>query len=144
MKDQIASVGIAAAQALAPVFILLLGLVAKRLHDLISTKVNNERLAGILSRLNDTAWIAINQVANTMASKLDPANPAKGLEDAKAAALDVLKTHLGQRGLDEIKSVLGLNGADLEKVLVSYIEARVHVVNNQRSITPTPLLGGAQ
>jgi hypothetical protein len=144
MKEQLASIGITALQVLSPVFIALLGLVAKKLHDLIAARVRNEKLNGILTRLNDTAWTVVTEVEQTIVSKLDPKNPAVGLAAAKAAALANLKTHLGRRGLDELKRILGIADTDLETVLVSYIESKVHAVNQMRPLKALVVPGGAQ
>lgn len=135
MKEQLGSIGITALQVLAPVFLALLGLLAKKAHDLIAAKVKNETVKGILDRLDDTALTVVQEVEQTVVSKLDPTKP---LPDngaaAKAAAIASLKTHLGQKGLDEIKTVLGVGDSALEQIIVSYIESKVHVVNNSQPL----------
>jgi hypothetical protein len=108
------------------VFAPLLAMLVKELHALFAAKVKNERLRGVLDRLDDAAGVVVASVEQTVVSKLDPKQPlgANG-RAARDAAIAELKTHLGARGIDEAKEVLGIGDSDLEKILVSYIESKV-------------------
>lgn len=147
MKAQLGSLAITAVQALAPVLMALVGLLALKLHQYIAAKVKNTMVQGILTRLNDTAMTVVQEVEQTVVSKLDPTKPlADNGKAAKDAAVASLKTHLGQKGLDEVKQVLGIGDTDLEKVIVSIIESKVHVVNQQQGkpLAQLAAVGGAK
>lgn len=136
----------------------LLAFIGIKLHTLIDTKVKNEKLKGILDRLNDTAFTVVQSIEQTVVSKLDPTKPLA--DDGKAvlaAALAELKTHLGQKGLDEMKTVLGYpSDMSIDKILTSYLEAHVHAVNQAQdkqliasemvdNLAPlNPITGGAK
>lgn len=146
MRQQIDSIALTALLGLAPLLLVLLGSLATRLHALINAKVKNTTLSGILNRLDDAALVAVQSVEQTVVSKLDPSKPlGDNAAAAKAAAITELKTHLGQKGLDEIKSVLGIDDTSLDQVLVSYIESKVHVVNQgQQVVVQQQAAGGAK
>lgn len=126
MKEQLASLGVEALKALSPVILGLIGIIGMRLNQWIAAKVKNEKMQGMLSRLNDVAIDAVKEVEQTFVSALE--NPTK--EDfvkARDQALATIKTHMGQRGLSEMKKVLGIeNEGDLEKILLNLLESRVH------------------
>lgn len=131
MKQALASLGIQAVQALSPIFLVLLGLLTKKIHDLIAAKVKNEKVAGILHRLDDAASTAVAETEQTVISKLDPNKPlGDNAATAKQAAMDSLKTHLGAQGIAELKTILGLDDAGAEKVMSSRVEAKVHAINH--------------
>jgi hypothetical protein len=136
VKEQLSSIFITALQALGPVIAALLGLVALKLHALIDTRVKNEKVQGILDRLDDAALTVVQEVEQTVVSKLDPNKPLPDNgKAAKDAAIASLKTHLGQKGVDEAKKILGVGDSALEQILVSYIESKVHLVNQATSLT---------
>lgn len=114
---------------------------SKKLHDLIDARIKNERLRGILDRLSDVAMTAVMSVEQTIVSTLDPTKPlGDNAKKARDAALDEMKTHLGQKGLDEAKTVLGIASDDaVDKLLISYIESKVHLVNQAAPTTIKPL-----
>lgn len=145
MRQQLDTLAITAVQLLAPLLVALLGMLALRLRAYVNAKVKNTTLQGILGRLDDAALLAVQEVEQTVVKRLDPTKPfADNAAAAKAAALDSLKTHLGQKGLDEAKGVLGLGQADLEKLLAGYVESKVHVVNQaQQMIVQQQPVGGA-
>jgi hypothetical protein len=139
MKSQLGTIALDAIIAIAPVVMALLGLLATQLSRYVNAKVTNTKLAGILTRLDSLALTVVQEVEQTIVSKLDPTKPlADNGQTALAAAITSLKTHLGQKGLDEVKGVLGIGDSDLDKVLVSYVESKVHVVNQaQQAIVQT-------
>jgi hypothetical protein len=137
MKEQLSALAITAVQVLSPVVIALLGLLAKKLIDLINARVKNEAVQGILDRLDQTALAVVTQIQQTVVDNLDPSAPKESLIKARDAALANLKTLLGQKGLDDIKNVLGLGDDSLDKILVMFIEKRVHDLKQKSAPAPT-------
>jgi len=125
MKEQMAALGIEALKALSPVILALIGWIGVRLNQYIAAKVKNEKMQGMLSRLNDVAVDAVKEVEQTFMGALE--KPTKeDMTKAKDMALASIKTHMGQRGLNEMKKVMGIaNEGDLEKMLLSLLESRV-------------------
>ena len=129
MKEQLGSLGIMALKVLAPIFLALLGLLAAKLHDYIVAKVKNEKLQGLLSRLEQAALTAVTEVEQAVVSKLDPNIPlGENAKVAKDAALASLKTHMGPTGLNELKAILGVDDKAVDQILSSHIESKVHFV----------------
>jgi hypothetical protein len=126
MSQRLAAFVVQTMQILSPLLLLGLALIGKKLHDLIAAKVKNEKLNGILNRLDDAAVTAVAEIEQTVVSKLDPTKPlGETAAIAKQAALDSLKTHLGAQGIAELKTVMGLDDAGVEKVLSARVEAEV-------------------
>jgi len=137
MKDQLSSLGVSALQILAPVFLALLGVLAAKIHSLIAAKVKNEKVKGILDRLDDAALTVVQSVEQSVIPKLDPTKTAaENGAVAKAAAIAELKTHLGEKGIAEAKQVLGVGDSALEQIISSYIESKVHEVSSAANPTP--------
>lgn len=126
MKEQLAALGIEAFKALSPVILALIGWIGVRLNQYIVAKVKNEKMQGMLSRLNEVAVDAVKEVEQTFMGALE--KPTKeDMVKAKDMALASIKTHMGQRGLNEMKKVMGIEKPeDLEKMLLSLLESRVH------------------
>ena len=136
MSSQLQSILVTCLIGLATaVFGPLLALVTKKLHDLIDAKVKNEKVRGILDRLDDTAATVVQSVEQQVVSKLDPTKPlADNGKAARDAAIAELKTHLGQKGLDEAKTILGISTDNaLDQIIVSYIESHVLQVNQAQA-----------
>jgi hypothetical protein len=140
MKEQLRSLAITAVQVLSPVIIALLGLLAKRLLDLIDARVKNETIKGILERLDQTALTVVTEVQQTIVDNLDPNAPRDSLLKARDAAVANLKTLLGKKGLDDIKKVLGLPDDGLDKILITFVESKVHELKLQTPPAPLPPL----
>lgn len=91
----------------------------------INAHAKNAQVAGILDRLTDTVATVVAETEQTFVKTLGEGPLTKEqAAQALAAALAALKTHLGQKGIDELKNVFP--PAQIEQILVSYIEARVH------------------
>jgi hypothetical protein len=141
MNEQLSALAITAVQVLSPVIIALLGLLAKKLIDLINARVKNETAQGILDRLDQTALAVVTQIQQTVVDDLDPNAPKESLIKARDAALANLKTLLGQKGIDDIKKVLGVSNDSLDQILVMFIEKRVHDLKQKTApATTTPAM----
>jgi len=127
MKEQLAALGLTAFQTiLLPLFALVATWAGIRLQAWLKEKIKNERIEGVFLRLEAIVEAAVKEVAQTFVSTLTEVTPAS-LEEARARALDSIRSHLGPRGLEELKAVLGLGDTDAaEKLIVTVLEAKVH------------------
>ena len=53
-------------------------------------------------------------------------SPRAKRQRVRAAAIANVKSHLGPKGMGEVRDVLGLNGPAAESFLMSKVEAAVH------------------
>jgi hypothetical protein len=127
MKEQLAALGLTALQTiLLPLFALVATWAGIRLQAWLKEKVKNERIEGILVRLETIVEAAVKEVAQTYVSNLTEVTPA-ALEQARERALESIRSHLGSRGIEELKTILGLNDTGAaEKLVVTMLEAKVH------------------
>jgi hypothetical protein len=129
------------AEALSPLLLAALSWLSLRIAALINAKVRNERLHGILSRLDDAVFMAVREVEQVFVSMLktasdDGALSADERRDAKDAAVRAARSYLGARGVTELAKVLGLVDDEVERLLGARVEAAVY---NLRS-HPTRML----
>lgn len=106
-----------------------LGALAKKAHEWLATKVKNEKVRGVLDRLDDAAVKVVQAVEQSVVKSLDQTkSPGANAEAAKTAAMTSLKTQLGgDAGAEELRTVLGLNDAKaVEDMLSTAIESAVH------------------
>lgn len=142
MQEQIETFGMMLIKGvIAPTFLLLLTWAAAKLSALIRSKVRNEAAAGILDRLSLLAITVVQEVEQTVVSTLpDRANKA-ALLAARDQALATLKSHLGEKGLRELMTVLGLKDDNaVVKLLLSYIESSVLTLKMQNGPVTTTVL----
>jgi hypothetical protein len=127
MKESFAALGLTALQTiLLPLFVLVATWAGIRLQAWLKEKIKSERVAAALVRLETIVEAAVKEVAQVFVSTLTEVTPA-ALEQARERALDSIRSHLGPRGLDELKTVLGLSDtAAAEKFVVTTLEAKVH------------------
>ena len=128
--------------ALSPLLLAALSWLSLRIAALISAKVKNERLHGILSRLDDAVVAAVREVEQVYVSMLKTASQDGSLtleerRNAKDAALQAARTYLGPRGLAELGKVLGMNEDDVDRVIGTRVESAVYNLRAQ----PTRVLG---
>ncbi len=143
MKDQISAVVISILQLMAPVVMAGVALLLKKIHDYIVARTKNVEMHGILDRLEQTSYTVVNEVEQAVVPKLDKTlSAADNAAIAKQAAMNSIKAHLGQKGLDDMKNILGIEGSSIESVLSSYLESKVLHVD---PATPTlrAVVGGA-
>lgn len=96
-----------------------------------AAKVKSERWAGVISRVDDTAFRVVRDVEATYVAELEAANAdgvitAEEKAAAKAKAMAALKSYLGKKGLSELAALLGADsldgflGASIEHALASH------------------------
>jgi hypothetical protein len=144
MKEQLMSIAITGLQVLSPVILALLGLFAKKLLQLIDARVRNETMRGILERLDQTALAVVSEVQQTVVDHLDAKAPKDSLLQARNAALLNLRALLGTKGLDEMKRILGLSEQDVEKLLITQIESKVHLLKTKSPVRVVKLQSAMQ
>lgn len=102
-------------EALSPLLLAALSWLSLRIAALISAKVKNERVQGILVRLDDAVFLAVREVEQVFVSMLKTASEdgvltAEERRQAKDAALQAARSYLGTRGLAELGKVLRVAG----------------------------------
>lgn len=112
--------------------------------NLIATKVQNEAVKGVLTRLDDAVFAVVKELEQTVAAglreaaadgKITPEEVAK----IKQAALDKVKSYVGPKGLDTALAVLGLKDASALDALISgRVEAAVHDVKAAKETPAVP------
>lgn len=123
-----------------PAFGILLTWAMATVPKWIAAKVKNERFAGILDRLAQLAFTVVAEVQQTVITTLRKEHervPAEALAAARDQAITTMKSHLGPKGLLEIKAALGLtDDTAVEKLITSFIESAVLQLKQQE---PQPL-----
>lgn len=131
MKDQLATLS---ATLFQDVILPLLGIVATwagvHLQALLKARVKNERVQGALSRLATITVASVKEVEQTFLSELNTVTSAD-LEKARNAAVAKIRSHVGPRGLEELKGVMGYDeGSDVDRLIVTTLESTVHDLKN--------------
>jgi hypothetical protein len=120
-------------EVLTPLALAALGLLAARFERLVSARVKNERLRGVLLRLDDAVLSAVSEVDQVLVSGLKKRS-ADGVltkaerEEAKAEALAALKRNLAASGRAELETVLGVDPEKIDAVLSGRLEAAVRTL----------------
>jgi hypothetical protein len=131
MNVDVTDVGLKVLEILSPVLLAALTWVSAKVAQLISAKVKNEYLRGVLGRLDDAVLAAVREVqqvtvdaikAASADGKLTPEERAR----VKQVAIDAVKSHLGAKGLAELARILGLEDGAIDKLLSTRVEAAVH------------------
>lgn len=126
--------GLEALACMSPVLMAVLTWASVKLAQFIKAKVDNERLEGILLRLDDAIMTVVRDVEMTVVKEIKAANAdgvitAEEKASIKRVAIATLKEYLGLQGLTLLAKVLGFSGLEDERVdnfLYSKIEAAVH------------------
>lgn len=132
-----AELGLKVLEILSPLLLAALTWLAAKVAQLISAKVKNEYLRGVLVRLDDAVLAAVREVHQVTVEALKAANADGKLTpeekaQVKAKAIEAVKSHLGMKGLGELAKVLGLGGDAVEKMLSTRVEAAVHDLKRSR------------
>lgn len=141
MQEQIETFGMMLIKGvIAPAFLAFLTWAAARLGAWIHSKVRNETTAGVLYRLGQLAINVVQEVEQTVVSALPDKADKAALLAARDQALATLKSHLGEKGLRELTSVLGLkDDSAVAKLLLSYIESSVLTLRMQNGPVTTTM-----
>lgn len=99
----------------------------------IATKIANARVAGVIDRLFQLATTVVQEIQQTVISNMDPEDkPVDQLVAARDQAIATLKSHLGPKGLLEVKNAMQLSDdTAVEKLIVSFIESAVLTLRMQ-------------
>jgi hypothetical protein len=138
MQDQIETIGMLIVKGVVlPLVGLFVAWASARLPALIAAHVKNTSVAGVLERLSSLAFSVVTEVEQTVIANLGDKADKAALLAARDQALATLKSHLGEKGLQEIEDVLGLKDQDaVIKLLITFIESAVHNMGP----SPTPAL----
>lgn len=138
MQDQIETVGMLIVKGVVlPLVGLFIAWASAKLPALLSARVKNESVAGVLSRLTQLAFTVVTEVQQTVVSGLGDKANAEALRGARDRAIATIKSHLGPKGIKELMTVLGIKTSDaLDKLIVSFVESAVH---NLKASKPLPL-----
>lgn len=128
MQDQIETIGMLIVKGVVlPLVGLFVAWASAKLPALISARVKNESVAGVLERLTALAFTVVTEVQQTVVSGLGDKANAEALKGARDQAITTLKGHLGPKGIKELMTVLGMKTSEaFEKLLITYIESAVH------------------
>jgi hypothetical protein len=130
MKALIAQVAPSLIDALTAILGPVITLVFARLATFIAAHAKNTAVQGVLVRLNDAVETAVLALEQTMVMTAKAAAgggkmPKEIAAQVKQAALDEVKSHLGDKGLAELQVILGVHKLDLDAFLATRIEATV-------------------
>lgn len=112
--------------------IALAGWALAKLTDFLSQKAGNEYWKGVISRLDDAAINAVKSVHQAFVSGLKNKDKFsdEDKKQAKAMALDALKSYMGQKGLDELMKLFNSDSKELDQKLNDKIESAVNDMKN--------------
>ncbi len=135
-------------QLLSPVLLAGLSWLSVKAAQLISAKVKNEYLKGVMVRLDDAVFAAVREVQQVTVDSLKAASADGQLTPderakVKQAAIDTIKSHLGAKGIAEVANILGLENGAIEKLLSTRVEAAVHDLKSARSASGPGTAGDA-
>jgi hypothetical protein len=126
MKEELAALGLAVGKALLPFIATLIGILIVHVIAWIQAHTKSTKIQDIEFRLGRLAQTVVEEIEQVVMSTLPDKPTLQDYLHAKQAALASLRLHLGPKGIDEIKKVMGWDDTSLEMVLESYIESRVH------------------
>jgi len=134
--------GIQLFKVLSPVLMAVITWVGAKLAQLLSARVKNEYLRGVLVRLDDAVVSVVREINQVTVEAIKSASvdgrlPAGARDTIKNAALNAIKSHLGAEGLEELGRVLGLDGPAVDRMIGTRIEATVHSLKTQRTSNGT-------
>jgi hypothetical protein len=106
---------------------LVLAWVSPKFREWIKAKIANEKVEGILLRLEGFVEKVVVELDQTIVDQLkkDGKWNAEEAAKVKALALEKVKSYLGEAGVKEAMAILGLTSPLLEQLLITLIEAAV-------------------
>jgi hypothetical protein len=128
---------------LAPIVTAIIALVGVALRNFIAAHTKSEYLKGALIRLNDIVFSVVKEIEQTVVAGLKEALADGVLSDEEKAkikqdAMSLVKQHIGLKGLAEMARVFGLEGAALDAMISTKIEAAVHTVHTEAANPTAP------
>ena len=124
-------IGLKTLEVLSPALLAAVTWAAAKGAQLITAKIKNETLRGILVRLDDAVLSAVREVQQVTVDAIKAASADGTLTpdeqaQVKQAAIASVKSYLGPKGIVEIAKVLGLDGIAVDALLATRVEAAVH------------------
>lgn len=118
---------------LSPALIGLFGYGMLKLSQLISSKVKNEALQGILLRLDDSVETAVKSIFQSYVDTLKKEGKfdKSAQAAAKTAAIQDIKSYFGPKGLEELQKIMGWKAESVEEQLSNKVEAKISDLKNQ-------------
>jgi hypothetical protein len=110
----------------------------------LSSRTSDQGLRSIIFQANDAAQTAVNATQQTYVGSIKASSEDGKLTDeeksrALADALDTAKAQLGTKGLDTLKSAIGIGEAAADKWLETKIEAKVGEAKAAAATPPIPV-----
>lgn len=117
-----------AIDALSPILLALLSLLAALAARWVNAHVSNLYLRGALLRLDDAVYAVVRELHQTLVPELRAAAKDGSISTAEAAKLQAiaaekLRSYLGAKGVAELERVF--DRAAIEKIIAAKIEAAV-------------------
>lgn len=139
MQDQIETFGMLLIKGvIAPALAALLAWMSVQVSLWIKNRVHNERIASVLDRLSQLAFTVVQEIQQTVVSNLSDKANKTALAAARDQAIATLKSHLGDKGLQELMTALGLkDDAAVTRLLVSYVESSVKSMKDSGTSAPS-------
>jgi hypothetical protein len=141
MKNLLETIAPYLLDAFATVFGAILLLASARASTWIKAHAKNAQVEGILLRLNDATYTAVGAVEQTVVAAAKGSQVNGQLTEAaataaKQAALAEIKSHLGPKGIAELKTILGVQPGDLASFLSSRVESAVQTMPESKTVVP--------
>jgi hypothetical protein len=132
---------------LSPILMAALTWAATRVSRFISERIRNEKLRGVLLRLDDVVMSVVKETFQVTVEALKAATPDGKLPAAtagtiKAAALTAIKAQLGPKGLGELTETLGLTPDAADRLLSTKVEAAVYSIKHAEHTNGVSSPGG--
>jgi hypothetical protein len=105
---------------------LIVAALLAQLRAWVAAKYKNEKYNAILERLENTVEAAVKETEQTFLSSLKEVKPGD-FKAAKEAALANVKKHMGVKGYEELKTILGHESVEaVEAFVAGRLEAAIH------------------
>jgi hypothetical protein len=135
MGEQLAMLGMAVGKALMPFVVTLFATLIAQAIGWLKAQTKSAKVKSIEERLGNLAVTVVQETEQTILSVLPSSPSVADYRKAKQAALASLRLHLGPKGIDEIKQVMGWDDTSLEAVLESYIESKLHMLKHANGVS---------
>lgn len=126
------------------IVVTLVGLALRKVSELVSTKVKNERIAGVLERVGQFTWEVVLELEQTLMKELKAAASeasdggaaitAAELAHVKSEAVLRIQALLGPDGLKSMAKELGLTPEGISSYLSTKVEAAVMQLKLEKGV----------